>query len=287
MKICVHITFFVTNRKKIDLKKLNKVIKNYLSLSQKTYIFVHTNIDIKKRIRFVNYVTHNLINEDPHKLSWKCRSLMEKQKNQFDYFIYSEDDILFNKKNFKAWLNYKDLCINNKFNLGFLRTEISKKNKILWSIDQPKNLDQSIIINKNIFVVLKNPYCAMWIYDAKEFKNFIKSEFWNLDNWLGHNPYTELKTREMSAIGWHGLNMKRYRATIVPIKNYKIDKDFCIQHLDNKYIKSGPFSIKIQKLISKDLKYYKDKSFIESVYSYFRFFYIKYFRINLKKYKKN
>ena len=286
MKICVHITFFVTNKKKLDLNKLNKVIKNYLNLSQKTFIFIHTNIDIKKRIRFVNYVTHNLTNEDPLKLSWKCRSLMEKQKNQFDYFIYSEDDILFNKRNFKAWLNYKDLCIDNEFNLGFLRTEISRKNKILWSIDQPKNLDQSIKINKNFFVVLKNPYCAFWIYDAKEFKNFIKSKFWNLDNWSGHNPYTELKTREMSAIGWHGLNMKRYKASIVPIKNFKIVKDFCIQHLDNKYIEQGPFSIKFQKLISKDLKDYKDTSFVELVFLYLKFFYKKYLRINLKNYKK-
>ena len=211
---------------------------------------------------------------------------MEKQKDQFDYYIYSEDDILFNKRNFKAWLNYKDLCIDNKFNLGFLRTEKSKKNKILWSIDQPKNLDESMIIDKNVFVVLKNPYCAMWIYDNKEFNNFIKSEFWHLDDWSGENLYTELKTREKSAIGWHGLNMKRYKASIIPIKNFKIVEGFYIQHLDNKYIEHGPFSIKVQKLIKKDLKNYKDLSFIDLIFLNFRFFYKKYLRVNLKNYKK-
>ena len=286
MKICVHITFFVKYEKKIDFNKLNKVIKNYLSLSKKTHIFIHTNINIKKKLKFVNFITHNLKNEDPHKLSWKCRALMEKQKDQFDYYIYSEDDILFNKRNFKAWLNYKDLCIDNKFNLGFLRTEKSKKKKILWSIDQPKNLDESIIIDKNVFVVLKNPYCAMWIYDKKEFNNFIKSEFWHLDDWSGDNPYTELKTREKSAIGWHGLNMKRYKASIIPIKNFKIVEGFYIQHLDNKYIEHGPFSIKVQKLIKKDLKNYKDSSFIDLIFLNFRFFYKKYLRVNLKNYKK-
>ena len=51
MKICVHITFFVKNVKKIDFNKLNKVIKNYLTLSKKTHIFVHTNINIKKKIK--------------------------------------------------------------------------------------------------------------------------------------------------------------------------------------------------------------------------------------------
>ena len=85
MKICVHITFFVKDKKKIDFNKLNKVIKNYLTLTKKTYVFVHTNINIKKKLKSVNFITHNLTNEDPHKLSWKCRTLMEKQKNQFDY----------------------------------------------------------------------------------------------------------------------------------------------------------------------------------------------------------
>ena len=286
MKICVHITFFVKDKKRIDFNKLNKVIKNYLTLSKKTYIFIHTNINTKKRLKYVNFINHNLKNEDPHKLSWKCRTLMEKQKNKFDYYIYSEDDILFNKRNFKSWLNYKDLCIDNKFNLGFLRTEKSKKNKTLWSIDQPKNLDQSIIIDKNVFVVLKNPYCAMWIYDTKEFNNFIKSEFWNLEDWSGDNPYTELKTREKSAIGWNGLNMKRYKASIIPIKNFKIVEGFYIQHLDNKYIERGPFSIKVQKLIKKDLKDYRDLNFIYLIFLNFRFFYKKYLRVNLKNYKK-
>ena len=46
-----------------------------------------------------------------------------------------------------------------------------------------------MIIDKNVFVVLKNPYCAMWIYDKKEFNNFIKSEFWHLDDWSGENLY--------------------------------------------------------------------------------------------------
>ena len=49
MKISVHITFFVSNEKKVDFKKLKKVLKSYLSLSQKTYIYVHTNIKIKKK----------------------------------------------------------------------------------------------------------------------------------------------------------------------------------------------------------------------------------------------
>ena len=218
-----------------------------------------------------------------------CRPYMKKQKDYFDYFIYSEDDIIFNKKNFKAWLKFKDVCIRKKFNLSFLRTETLKKNNELWSIDQPTNINQSLIINKRLFVILKNPYCAMWIYDKKEFKNFIKSKYWNLNNWLGNNPYTDLKTREKSAIGWNGLNMNRYKASIVPIQNYKVLNDFYIKHLGEKYLKYGPFSINTSKLINRDLVDYKDdqKNSFKIFLLNMKFFYKKYLRINLKKYKSN
>ena len=59
---------------------------------------------------------------------------MENQKNKFDVFIYGEDKILFPKKNFKYWLDNKDLCIKNDYNLGFLRYDI--KNKTFYSPDQ-------------------------------------------------------------------------------------------------------------------------------------------------------
>ena len=42
---------------------------------------------------------------------------MFKQRKLYDFFIYSEDDILFTKKNFYYWLKYKDLCIKNDYNL--------------------------------------------------------------------------------------------------------------------------------------------------------------------------
>lgn len=289
MKISVHIAFYVKNKKKIDFNKLNKTIKNYLTLSKKTYIYVHTNVKIKKINKFITFINYNLEKEDPLKLSWKCRPLMKKQKNLFDYFIYSEDDIIFKKRNFNAWFKLKDICIKNNFNLGFLRTEIKKNSLNLWSIDQPKQLDRSLIIGDQQFIVLKNPYCAMWIYDKKEFGNFIKSKYWNLENWLGDNPYTNLKTREKSAIGWNGLNMKRYKASIVPIKNFRILNEFYLNHQGDKYIKFGPFSIKVNQLINRKLKHCEDikENLFELFYLRIKFFYRKYLKINLKNYKSN
>ena len=52
---------------------------------------------------------------------------MKSQKNNFDIYIYCEDDILFDNKNFNYWLKHKNTCIKNNYNLGFLRFEINKK----------------------------------------------------------------------------------------------------------------------------------------------------------------
>ena len=78
MKICVHITFFVKYEKRIDFNKLNKVIKNYLTLSKKTRIFVHTNINIKKKYSLKNLNTiastgSPLVNESFHYVYNKIR----------------------------------------------------------------------------------------------------------------------------------------------------------------------------------------------------------------------
>ena len=56
--------------------------------------------------------------------------------------------------------------------------------------------------------------------------------------------------------------MKRYKASIIPIKNFKIVEGFYIQHLDNTYIEHGPFSIKVQKLIKKRGAINKDYTYI-------------------------
>ena len=57
---------------------------------------------------------------------------MEKQKNSYDFFVYTEDDILFTKKNFEYWKKYKDQCLSKKFNLGFVRVEDNKSKGLLF-----------------------------------------------------------------------------------------------------------------------------------------------------------
>ena len=109
------------------MKNFKKVCTSFLKLSKKTKIFIHCNKKLKSKNKRIKYIFHSFKNAHPFKLTWYCRNLMEQQKEDYDIFIYCEDDILFTKKNFKYWIDNKENCIKNDYNLGFLRVEVNKK----------------------------------------------------------------------------------------------------------------------------------------------------------------
>ena len=127
IRICVHIPFFVTQRKN-QIANFNKVCKNYLKLSKSIKIFVHTNKKNNNTLKHKNiqYKVYSFKKDHPFFLTWYPRKLMFEQKKDFDVFIYGEDDILFTKKNFKYWLENKEECLKNDYNLGFVRVEKNK-----------------------------------------------------------------------------------------------------------------------------------------------------------------
>lgn len=291
LKISVHIPFYFDESKNKKIKNLNKICNTYLKLSSKTKIFIHTN---KKRIsdnKRVKFIYHNLTNKHPFELTWFPRRLMKNQAYKYDIFIYSEDDILFSKKNLEYWLKNKDICIKNNYNLGFLRVE---KNKDLYAIDQIKKLKFYKTIDKNKFIVIENPYCAFWIYDKKEFNKFVKTKYYNF-KWKFLKIGNVNLTREMSAIGWHGydfkkgFNMGHYIASIIPIKRSLLDKNSFIYHTSSNYSKNpaGLFgTFKVNDLLEKILIKFKQPTFFEKSINKTLFYLYSLFRINFKNFRR-
>ena len=295
-KISAHIPLYLKkpyNKKKI--KNFKKVCKSLLKLSNKTQIFVHSNQKFKNKNKKITYFYYNFKKDHPFKLTWYCRNLMKSQKNIFDIFIYCEDDILFDKKNFNYWLKHKNTCIKNNYNLGFLRFEINKKDKNLYSTDQVEQSSKYLNLSKKKYLVLANSYCAFWIYDKKEFNNFIKTKFYNF-NWRWISISNILLIREMAAVGWHGenmngLSMNRYLATIVPFQKNKLDSGSLIRHLSDKYanIPQGSFgTLKISQLSHKNLNKFLPLTFFDKFFRRVSYIIYHLLRFNLKRYlKKN
>ena len=294
MRISVHIPLYLKNNKENKrLKNFNKVCNGFINLSSKTEVFVHCNKKVKSKSKKIKFIFHEFKENHPFKLTWFCRELMEKQKNDYDVFVYSEDDIFFSKKNLKYWLLHKDKCINNHYNLGFLRVEKNKKDNKLYSSDQITKSQYYVNLYKRRYFVLENPYCAFWIYDKNEFSKFIKTKWWKF-NWSLRSNSGILHIREMAAWGWHGINMNgvdmdRYLTTIVPLKKGKPDKNSYIRHLSDNYANSpmGLFgTFKIESILSNKLKNFKPLTPLGKLLRRLKNVVYSTFRINVKSFFK-
>lgn len=247
MSICIHIPFYNPQPSKKEgyrnltrLEYLQENIKNLKNLSVKTYIYVHTHNDyLDGQNKDFEIVKHKLKKKDLEKgyLTWIIRKFMEKHKNLYDYYMYIEHDIKFTEQNFRYWKKYTSILNKEKFNVGFLVYEKNNKMNEKYSIHITKKLYNILILNNQNYLVnnLEN-YSCFWIYDKKNFNEFTKTDFWNFKKKISNYRHYYGIT-EQSAIGWNGLDMERYKATLIPLNDeLKIDQDCLIEHLTNNYI---------------------------------------------------
>jgi hypothetical protein len=234
MKITKHISFFyIENR----LLYINNIIDETNKYEYITDIYIHTNNKDLHEKSLNNYtngciqiILHDLSNIHPFYLTWKCRSLLKQQKNDYDIFMYIEDDILVPYKAIKYWLEYNEKLIEMNYNLGFVRIEVENNIEYITDLNAEKfdtiiNLDEKTYCVNN-----KNPYCAFWIYNKNEFNKFVNSKYYDINNIPNYD------TREQSAIGLHGVNTNWYKNTLIPVINNKLIEDCKIYHMPNNYV---------------------------------------------------
>ena len=123
MSISIHIPFYNPNPEKKEgyrnLRRFDYLEENVINLktlSIKNDIFIHTHNDfLDDKNLNAKIIKHKISDSDLNKgyLTWKCRSLMEEQKNDYEYFTYLEHDIKFSEVNLQYWLKYQDLLDHN------------------------------------------------------------------------------------------------------------------------------------------------------------------------------
>jgi hypothetical protein len=157
--------------------------------------------------------------------------------------MYIEDDILVPYKAIEYWLEYSDKCIEMNYNLGFVRIEIENGEEYITDLLR-EQLDTFITLNNIMYCINnKNPYCAFWIYNKKEFNAFANSKFYSLDAYnLNSTKYNlniykgNYMIRELSAFGLHSKVCNWYKNTLIPIVNNTLIEDCKIYHMPNTYI---------------------------------------------------
>ena len=234
MKITKHISFyFIIDR----IIYINNIIDATNKYEYTTDIFIHTNnIDLQERMLnnytngYIKIIYHDLSNINPFYLTWKCRELLQQQRNEYDIFMYIEDDILVPYKAIKYWLEYNQILLEMNYNLGFLRIEVEDGIEYITDLFGEK-FDTFINLNETKYCVNnKSPYCSFWIYNKNEFNNFVNSKYYNINNILGYG------IREQSAIGLHGIYTHYYKNTLIPIVNNKLIEECKIYHMPNNYV---------------------------------------------------
>jgi hypothetical protein len=234
MKITKHLTFYYVESR---MCYINNIIDETNTYEYQTDIYIHTNNPDLHENMFHTYTNghlelmyHDLSNDwDPFFLTWKCRYFLQKQKNDYDVFMYMEGDILIPFKAIRYWLTYNEKLIGMNYNLGFLRIEMKENIEYITDLHGVQ-FDTIIEIDGNKYCVNNiNPYCAFWIYNKKEFHRFVNSVYYNICNIRGYG------VPESSAVGLHGLWTHWYKNTLIPIINNKLIDDCKIYHLPNNF----------------------------------------------------
>ena len=90
------------------------------------------------------------------------------------------------------------------------------------------------IDSQKFFINDLENYCCFWIYDQKQFKDFIGSKWWNFKKKV-HNFRHNYGITERSSIGFNAYNINYFIATLLPEINNQTDPDCFIEHMTNNY----------------------------------------------------
>jgi hypothetical protein len=154
-------------------------------------------------IRQGNYATpdevvvHNLAH--PFLLTWVHRAPMRSAITEFDYFMYTEDDILVTPTSVRLWHRNLSSLTEHGYLPGFLRVELNRRGALVSTDFLRKASSAEIIdVDGRPYLATAFPYQAFWLYDRMTMKAFIASDAYE----NGHPPITQHDIRAGAAFGY-------------------------------------------------------------------------------------
>ncbi len=221
MKILVAIANYGTK----NSKYLDKLLIEYKSMPYDVSIVVLSNI--QKNLGADIEVLVGLPIKDPWSLTFGYKKLFADRVDDYDLFIYSEDDTLITKRNIDAFLAMTRM-LPEEYIAGFIRYEISEKGRTYYN-DFHKHFhwdpNSVVKIGGDSFAYYTNEHSACFMLTHGQLQRVINSGGFLLPPRRGRyampetaatDPYTQCGLKKLICISRL--------------------KDFCVHHLPNVYI---------------------------------------------------
>lgn len=203
---------------------LARIIQEYRSMSFKVDIVVFSNI--RKNVGEGVEVHVGLPDRDPRSLPFAHKQVFAERRDEYDLFLYSEDDILVTETNIRAFLRAEREMQETEIP-GFFRFEESARTRSYPEIHGSYHWDSTSVRSRGEFVIafFTNEHAACYLLTARHLWRAIESGGYLVNPHQGRydlqcsaatDPYTQCKCEK-----------------VIPISH--VD-EFLVHHLPNKYI---------------------------------------------------
>ena len=207
---------------------LQEVVANFQSWSIEKKIVIDTSIDLSNHLK----LAHNFLEQrifDPkigHKLPFSHRGLFANEQKNFDYFLYTENDLLISENAIKCFENAKSILEEDEI-LGFIRFENYEHSKYLTDFDFKTPISKfPAWKQKNIiFFSPEIQHSGCYLIDKKQLAKAIKSGGYLVKPHT--KPYGMLEQGASDIYTQCGFKPK-----FIPIPY----SDVLVHHLPNKYV---------------------------------------------------
>ncbi|TVQ43801.1 MAG: hypothetical protein EA365_11540 [Gloeocapsa sp. DLM2.Bin57] len=235
-KLLVHIAFHYNPDREQYLFKVLENFKNY-EISD-IHVIIDTNTEETKEklqdfldtLPFTVDIHTHLNLDHPFNLTWTHREHMLKHVEDYDVFMYIEDDILIPWIAFKGWLAENEAVYKTGKIRGFLRVENPNGDK-LYAADYRQPMPAPVIwtIGSQYYFSPLRPYHACWVYSRIQMQEFIKTQAW-ID---GNTGAGGIREKAASGMMWV---YKFYHRLVLPINSDgTFPEEVFIYHLPNNY----------------------------------------------------
>jgi 2-polyprenyl-3-methyl-5-hydroxy-6-metoxy-1,4-benzoquinol methylase len=241
MKVLVALASYGTNNDRY----LAELIKSYRSMPYAVDIVVLSNL--AKDVPGDAEVLVGLPTKNPWSLPFAHKKLFADRLNEYDLFIYSEDDTLISQRNIEAFLRVTQILPKDQV-AGFLRFEVRDGKRYFCDVHGRYHWDPSFTEERgdHRFAFFSNEHAACYLLTKEQLQKAITSggflvpphdEKYDLLCAAATDPYTQCGLKKVICISHL--------------------QDFLIPHLPNKYIgqfglQEGQFRAQVEALMKVD-----------------------------------